>query len=180
MFRNGKSLKDFLVRATLWECLCDKWKPNFCFLSVLIFEWRKFLRQVTAPWWHQWAKDQLLTDQNSRNRWCQMLRPTICYPNVTRAVTLWVLLRPLPTRNLLKSIVVPEHVIIEKFSIYYNLKLVVKLPTLWKWKLNFYIRLIIIRINIEHLEKVIGKFHRNYFTLTIALTATAALKIQIL
>ena len=42
---------------------------------------------------------------------------------------------------------------------------------------NFAIGLIIVKVNIERLEKVIGKFLRNYFTLTIVLMAIAALKI---
>ena len=56
----------------------------------------------------------------------------------------------------------------------------VKSPTLRKQKPNLVIGLIIIKVNIEHLEKVIGKFLRNYFTLTIVLMAIAALKIGIL
>ena len=42
------------------------------------------------------------------------------------------------------------------------------------------IGLIIIKINIERLEKVVGKFLGNFFTLTIALMAKAALNIEIL
>ena len=53
----------------------------------------------------------------------------------------------------------------------------VKSPTLGKRKPNFDIGLIIIKVNIEHLERVIGKFLRNYFTLTIVLMNKAALKI---
>ena len=56
----------------------------------------------------------------------------------------------------------------------------VKSPMLGKRKPNFVIGLIIIKVNIEHLEKVIGKFLRNYFTLTIVLMAIAAVKIGIL
>ena len=47
----------------------------------------------------------------------------------------------------------------------------VKSPTLGKQKSNFLISLIIIKVNIVRLEKVIGKFLRNYFTLTIFLMA---------
>ena len=68
----------------------------------------------------------------------------------------------------------------KKFSIYSNVKFVVKSPKLGKRKPNFVIGLIIIKVNIERLEKVIGKFLRNYFTLTIVLMAIAALKIGIL
>ena len=55
-----------------------------------------------------------------------------------------------------------------------------KASTLGKRKSNFDIGLIMIKVNIEHLERVIGKFLRNYFTLTIVLMAIAALKIMIL
>ena len=48
----------------------------------------------------------------------------------------------------------------------------VKSPMLGKRKPNFVIGLIIIKVNIERLEKVIGKFLRNYFTLTIVFMAT--------
>ena len=40
--------------------------------------------------------------------------------------------------------------------------------------------LIIKKVNIEHLETVIGKFLKNYFTLTIVSKTIAALKIEIL
>ena len=49
-----------------------------------------------------------------------------------------------------------------------------------KRKTNFVIGLIIIKVNTDRLEKVIGKFLRNYFTLTIVLMAIAVLKIGIL
>ena len=42
----------------LRRCLCDNWKPSF--LSLLIFNWRTFLRRATSRWWHQWAKNQVL------------------------------------------------------------------------------------------------------------------------
>ena len=56
----------------------------------------------------------------------------------------------------------------------------VKSPTLGKRKPNFVIGLIIIKVNIERLERVIGKFLRNYFTLTIVSMAITAVKIEIL
>ena len=37
-----------------------------------------------------------------------------------------------------------------------------------------------IKVNIERSERVIGKFFRSYFTLTIGSTATVALKIGVL
>ena len=56
----------------------------------------------------------------------------------------------------------------------------VQAPTLGKGKPNFVIGLIIIKVNIERLEEVIGKLLRNYFTLPIVLMAIPALKIGIL
>ena len=56
----------------------------------------------------------------------------------------------------------------------------VQTPTLGKGKPNFVIGLIIIKVNIERLEEVIGKLLRNYFTLPIVLMAIPALKIGIL
>ena len=53
-------------------------------------------------------------------------------------------------------------------------------PTLGRRKPNFVIGLTIIKVNIERLERVIGKFLRNYFTLTIVSMAIVALKIGIL
>ena len=57
---------------------------------------------------------------------------------------------------------------------------VMKSLTLGKRKPNFAIGLIIIRVNIKRLESAIGKFLRNYFTLTIVSMAVAALKVGIL
>ena len=51
-----------------------------------------------------------------------------------------------------------------------------KLPTLGKRKPNFVIGSIITKVNIELSKRVIGKFLRNDFALTIALMATVALK----
>ena len=68
----------------------------------------------------------------------------------------------------------------KKFSIYYNVKFVVKSPMLVKRKSNFVKDLIILKVNIKLFEKVIGRFLRKYFTLTIVLMAIAALKIGIL
>ena len=67
----------------------------------------------------------------------------------------------------------------KKFSTYENVKIVVKSPMLGKRKPNFVIGLITIKVNTERLEKVIKKFLRNYFTLTIVLMAIVALKIGI-
>ena len=56
-------------------CACDNWKPSF--LSRLKFNWRTFWRRVTARWYHQWAKNQLSTKQNSENMWFQIARRAI-------------------------------------------------------------------------------------------------------
>ena len=55
--------------------LCDNW--NTSFLPCLIFNWCTFSRRVAARWWRQWAKNQVSTNQNFRNRWCQIVRRTI-------------------------------------------------------------------------------------------------------
>ena len=49
--------------------------------------------------------------------------------------------------------------------------------TLKKQKSNVVLGLIIIKVNVERLERVMRKFLRNYFTLTVLLMAIAALKI---
>ena len=54
-----------------------------------------------------------------------------------------------------------------------------KASTLGKRKSNFDIGLIMIKVNIEHLERVIGTFLRNYFTLTFVSMAIVALEIEI-
>ena len=68
----------------------------------------------------------------------------------------------------------------KKFSIYQNVKFVVKSLTMRKRKPNFDIDLIIVKVNTEHLGRVIEKFLRNYVTLTIVSMAIATLKIGIL
>ena len=57
--------------------------PAFCLalyltplIFYLIFNW--FSRRVKACWQRQWAKNQVSTNQNSRNRWCQVVRQTVC------------------------------------------------------------------------------------------------------
>ena len=59
------------------SCLCDNWKSSF--LARLIFNWRTFSRRITASWSRRWAKsaDQVLTNHNLRNSWCQIVRRTI-------------------------------------------------------------------------------------------------------
>ena len=56
------------------ECLCDNWKPSF----LPFLDCRTFSRRVTARRWRQSAKNQVSTNQNSRNRWCLIVRRTIC------------------------------------------------------------------------------------------------------
>ena len=51
---------------------------------------------------------------------------------------------------------------------------------LGKQKPDFSTGLIIIKVNIEHLEMVVGKFLRNHFTLTIVSMAIVELKFGIL
>ena len=51
---------------------------------------------------------------------------------------------------------------------------------LGKRKQNFVLGLIIIKVNLERLEKVIEKFLRNYFALSIVLMVIVVLKIGIL
>ena len=56
-----------------------------------------------------------------------------------------------------------------------------KAPYAGKAKIQiFVIGSITIKVNIERLERVIGKLLRNYFTLTIALMVTAASMTEIL
>ena len=57
-------------------CLSDNWKLSS--LPLLVLDWRTFSRRVTPRWWRQWAKNQVPTNQNSRNRWCLFVRRTIC------------------------------------------------------------------------------------------------------
>ena len=57
-------------------CLCDNLKHSF--LPLLTFDWRTFSRGVTARCWRQSAKNQVRTNQNSRNRQCLIVRRTIC------------------------------------------------------------------------------------------------------
>ena len=56
----------------MFRCLYDDWKTSF--LPLLIFDWWAFSRRITARWWHQSAKNQVSTNQNSRNRWCLIVR----------------------------------------------------------------------------------------------------------
>ena len=55
--------------------MCN-WK--FSFLPRLICNWGIFSRRVTARWSRGQVKNQLSTNQNSRYRWCQIVRGTIC------------------------------------------------------------------------------------------------------
>ena len=51
-------------------------KREVVYVTIGNPDWRTFSRRVTAPWWRQWAKSQVLTNQNSKNRWCQIVRWT--------------------------------------------------------------------------------------------------------
>ena len=68
--------EELLSLCVVRGCLCDNCTPSF--LPLLIFGWRTFSRRVTARWWRQSAKNQVSTNQNSRNRWCLIARRTIC------------------------------------------------------------------------------------------------------
>ena len=88
-----------------WGCVCDNWKPNF--LPHLIFNWRTFSRQFTARWSRGWAKNQVWTNQNSRNRWCQIARGTICiipYPsNAFETAEFWCMVNLIAILRLLQQ-----------------------------------------------------------------------------
>ena len=77
--KQGNSLERFqeayLTVLNSIAPLSRKIKPSF--LHRHIFNWHTFSRQVTVRWWRQWGKNQVLTNQNSRNRWCQIARQTI-------------------------------------------------------------------------------------------------------
>ena len=67
--------------SRIWGFLRDNWKPSF--LPFLILNCRTFSRQITVRWWRQWAKNQVLTNQNLRNMWCQIVRRIIWYTLIT-------------------------------------------------------------------------------------------------
>ena len=69
-------MKYFIYQPSFGECLCYNYTPSF--LPLLIFDWRTFSRRVTARWWRQSLKKPVSTNQNSRNRWCLIVRCTIC------------------------------------------------------------------------------------------------------
>ena len=66
------SLTKVCDRLSMWQL------ETQLFLPLLIFNWCLFSVRVAARWWRQWAKNQVLTNQNLRNRWCQIVRRTIC------------------------------------------------------------------------------------------------------
>ena len=58
-----------------WGCLCDNWKPRFClFLDLTGVHFRGELQHFGDV---SEQKNQVLTNQNSRNSWCQIVRRTI-------------------------------------------------------------------------------------------------------
>ena len=64
---------NFIKRHLFWRgCVCGSRKPSF--VPHLIFNWCTFSRRITARWSRGWAKNQVLTNQNSRNSWCQIVR----------------------------------------------------------------------------------------------------------
>ena len=82
-------LKNYVIRKTFYNfywvffvnvaprlgCLCNKLVSSF--LPHLLFNWRTFSRRVASHYWHQWAKIQVWTNQNSRNNWYQIVTWTI-------------------------------------------------------------------------------------------------------
>ena len=69
-------LRPVIVRTSArWGCVCDSWKPSF--LPRFIFNWCTFLKRVMVRWSRWWAKSLVLTNQNSRNSWRQIVRGTI-------------------------------------------------------------------------------------------------------
>ena len=54
------------------------WQLETQLFAWWTFDWCTFSRQVTARWWRQWVKNQVLTNQNSRNMWCLIVRRSIC------------------------------------------------------------------------------------------------------
>ena len=50
--------------------------PAFCLAIHLTGV--HFRGELQHVWWRQWANSQVLTNQNSSNRWCQVVRRTIC------------------------------------------------------------------------------------------------------
>ena len=68
----------------------------------------------------------------------------------------------------------------KKYYTYWNAKFVVKFRIFGKQKPNFTIGSTILKVNIEHSERVTEKFLRNVFTLTIVPMATVELMIGIL
>ena len=77
LFHAPKGSRSKLYYSVVFRVSMWRWKPSF--LYRLIFNWRTFSRRVTARWWRQWVKNQVRTDQNSRNRWCKTARRTICF-----------------------------------------------------------------------------------------------------
>ena len=62
---------DYFIRHyQYYEVVLWQLKPSF--LPRLILNWRTYSRRVAARWSHGWAKNQVSTNQNSRNRWCQI------------------------------------------------------------------------------------------------------------
>ena len=89
-------------KVILRGCLCDNCTPSF--LPLLIFDWHTFSRRVTARWRRQLAKNKVSTSQNSRNRWCLIVRRTIC--NIYRDLKfkIWLSLH-LQVEHFFKSLV---------------------------------------------------------------------------
>ena len=81
----------WLCSCYIRGCLCGNWKSSF--LRCLIFNWRTFLRRVTARWSRRWAKNEVSTNQNSRNRWCQIARRIIWLLAIFLVLIYWIIQR---------------------------------------------------------------------------------------
>ena len=74
--KRWKSRTQFCL--SLGGYVCENWKTSF--LPRLIFNWRTFSRRGAARSSRGGGGggDQVMTNQNSINRWCQIARGTIC------------------------------------------------------------------------------------------------------
>ena len=75
--RDKKNFNEFFCKccSTFRGYLCNKLISSFW--PHLLFNWRTFSRRVASHYWHQWAKTQVWTNQNSRNNWYQIVTWTI-------------------------------------------------------------------------------------------------------
>ena len=130
-FRNGKSLKDFLVRATLSK-LNEGGRCEPCGKKTCVV--------------------------------CDSTSTATTFTTETCQETFKIQSAPLTCDS-------------QKVLCLLKCKVCGEVGERWESENQISIGLMIIKVNIEHLERLIGKFLRNYFTLTMDI---AALKIGIL